>query len=396
MTPDQEKMLLRELAISACERLGVDLDSESPTAVRLTLDMSPIAATPDIDIVGYTAFLADQEQGKLLKDRESPGDEWLGEFTYDLEKPCLTKLAADEYRDLRDERERLRAELKEVQRQHGFVAGMLKAGIEDRLDPSRLIDPDCSEVAELLSASRAKTREEARRMLAGAPELDEKTAKIERQKASRKERTLRDRAKKLRQTHGPRIEEINQHLHRLCTKGEAGVLSPVASDRALSAWAFVRVNKALINDETLHRRARNQFIEAQSGLLTRANTTCTAADEPHAARLDRQGRETPGRPANGERSDADHPPPRSVETDGWQSELTRLDRELLKILTRPRRQTRLTFDELREAWTKNVSEHAIAKALKRLREKLPRKDWYFEISEASYEVIWIKQGQFVP
>jgi hypothetical protein len=58
--------------------------------------------------------------------------------------------------------------------------------------------------------------------------------------------------------------------------------------------------------------------------------------------------------------------------------------------------SRVKFGELRVVWAKDVSEDAIAKALKRLRDKLPRKDWYFEISEANYEIIWVKKGHFVP
>jgi hypothetical protein len=407
MTPDQEKMLLRELAISACERLGADLNSDSPTAVQLTPEMSPNAATPDIDIVGYAAFLADQEQGKLLKDRESPGDEWLGEFTYDLENPCLTKLAADEYRRLRDERERLQAEINEVKRQYSLVAEILKSGIDDRLDPSRLLDPECLAVPPILSGSGVNTEEESRLMFAGAPELNEASAKVERQKAIRKERTLSQKEEKLRQKHGPRIAEINQQLDRLCTRGEAGVLSPTAKDRALLAWAFIRFNKQLISDEILHRRARNQLIEARSGRLARlqldlgdtshlaqGETSCDVSDEIHATSLDRRPPKTERGPASGIRSDVPHPIPGGVENDGRLSRLTPLDRRLMEVLIQfP---SRVKFGELRVVWAKDVSEDAIAKALKRLRDKLPRKDWYFEISEANYEIIWVKKGHFVP
>jgi len=279
MTPDQENFFLREIAIAACERLGNGLVSGAPTAVRLSEDMNPDAVPPDVDIVAYTAFLADEELYEPLKENVDPGDVWLGEFTYDLEKPFLTKPAADEYRRLRNERERLRTEMKDVEREYALVVEVLRPGIDDRLDPSRLVDPDCLAVTRLLSDSKAKTRDEARRMLAGTPELDQATAKTERKTANRRKRTLSDRLERLRQTHIPKIQEIDQQLNHLCTAGVKGVLSPTASDLGLAAWAFIRVNKQLIKNESLHRRAQNQLIEA-----------CTPAEADVTKNAARQGK----------------------------------------------------------------------------------------------------------
>lgn len=281
MTPDEEKLLLRDIAIAACERLGNGLVSGLPTAVRLSEDMNPDAVPPDVDIVAYTAFLADEEMYKPLKENVNPDDVWLGGFTYDLEKPCLTESTADEYRRLRDERERLRTEMKDVEREHALVVEVLRSGIDDRLDPSRLVDPDCLAVTRLLSDSKAKTRDEARRMLAGTPELDQATAKTERKTANRRKRTLSGRLELLRQTHVPKIQEIDQQLNHLCTAGVKGVLSPTASDLGLAAWAFIRVNKQLIENESLHRRAQKQLTEActpaEKGVQKDANRLSKAA-----------------------------------------------------------------------------------------------------------------------
>lgn len=75
--------------------------------------------------------------------------------------------------------------------------------------------------------------------------------------------------------------------------------------------------------------------------------------------------------------------------------LTALERLIFELLNRT---TRLcTFDDLSDAWSKEVVDSTVSKALKRLRDKLPRSQWYFMISEAKREVVWKKKkGQTVP
>lgn len=77
-----------------------------------------------------------------------------------------------------------------------------------------------------------------------------------------------------------------------------------------------------------------------------------------------------------------------------ESTLTPLHRRLLDVMLRHER--RATFNELREAWPSDVTEETIAKTLKRLRNALPRSQWYFEISMANWEIVWHKKGQAVP
>jgi len=76
------------------------------------------------------------------------------------------------------------------------------------------------------------------------------------------------------------------------------------------------------------------------------------------------------------------------------STLTPLQRRLLDEMIR--HETRATFDELRAAWDDDVSESTIVKTLKRLRDKLPRSQWQFQISQANWEIIWHRKGQAVP
>ena len=77
-----------------------------------------------------------------------------------------------------------------------------------------------------------------------------------------------------------------------------------------------------------------------------------------------------------------------------EASLSAPQRRLLNVMMQHKQ--RMTFDELRKAWEKDVQEDAIIKALKRLRKKLPRSQWYFEISEANWEVVWHKKGHTVP
>lgn len=74
--------------------------------------------------------------------------------------------------------------------------------------------------------------------------------------------------------------------------------------------------------------------------------------------------------------------------------LTALDRRLLSEMMR--HPQRASFKELREAWDKDVQEDAIIQALKRLRKRLPRAQWGFEISKSNWEIVWVKKGQNIP
>jgi len=76
------------------------------------------------------------------------------------------------------------------------------------------------------------------------------------------------------------------------------------------------------------------------------------------------------------------------------SRLTALQRRLLSVMIKHRK--RVSFNELRDAWTDDVQDDTISRTLKRLRKKLPRSQWDFEISESNYEIIWHKKGQAVP
>jgi hypothetical protein len=143
MTPDQERLLLRQLAIEACERTGNGLGTGSPTAVRVQADMNADAATSDVCIIAYAANLADEESYEPLDENVDPDDAWLNGFTYDLARPCLTTAGADQYRRLRDELDHLLSEIKEVEREHSLMVEVLRTGIDDRLDPRRLLDSEC-------------------------------------------------------------------------------------------------------------------------------------------------------------------------------------------------------------------------------------------------------------
>ncbi len=74
--------------------------------------------------------------------------------------------------------------------------------------------------------------------------------------------------------------------------------------------------------------------------------------------------------------------------------LTPLHRRLFDAMNR--HEKRAAFSELREAWASDVQEETIIRTLKRLRKKLPRSQWDFEISEANWEIVWHKKGQAVP
>jgi|GEM_PF-4879574 len=51
----------------------------------------------------------------------------------------------------------------------------------------------------------------------------------------------------------------------------------------------------------------------------------------------------------------------------------------------------VSYEDLRSAWAKDVTEDAITKLLKAIRSRLDRSKWDFSISEARYQVTWAKR-----
>ncbi len=266
MTPDEERLLLRDIAIAACERLGNGLVSGSPTAVRLSEDMNPDAAPPDVDIVAYTAFLADEEDDELRDRNADPDDAWLGRFTYDLEHPCLTTAAAVEYRRLRDER---------LSTEFDINIELLGRINLAQKDSQKTREPDYWPDTGDESEPEYEISEHSTGLRKDAPDQFEATAKDSQDTDAVTKSGANRRAKGIADPLALRRDEINLQLMRLCTAEGDGVISPIASDHGLIAWALIRVNKPLIKNEFLHRRARKQLIEASTP--ADANATKNAA-----------------------------------------------------------------------------------------------------------------------
>jgi hypothetical protein len=76
--------------------------------------------------------------------------------------------------------------------------------------------------------------------------------------------------------------------------------------------------------------------------------------------------------------------------------LTPLEHRLFELLFKARKQ--ITFDDLFDAWDGDPQDDEnVTRNLKRLRKKLPRLQWDFQISEAKRLVTWFKKkGQNVP
>lgn len=264
MTSDEEKLLLREIAIEACERLGEGLRSRSPTAVRLHNELAPDAATTDVDIVAYTAFLADTEVYELRKRDVDLGDAWLGKFTYDLEKPCLTEPASIEYRRLQKEEKKLREELKAIERERVTGAKNSASRIDDPHDPMGLVESGCFANNGLGSGRWDDTSKNSKRKLSAKAESEDGavTAKATQKKSTRRSRTDSVVGDSPEKRLSQQREEIHRQLNQFCTAGVEGVISPTASNLGLAAWAIILVNKHLIKNESLHQRAQKQLRDA--------------------------------------------------------------------------------------------------------------------------------------
>jgi hypothetical protein len=76
--------------------------------------------------------------------------------------------------------------------------------------------------------------------------------------------------------------------------------------------------------------------------------------------------------------------------------LSRLEHRLFTVMNDARKQ--ITFDDLFAAWDGDPQHYSnVTRNLKRLRAKLPRGQWQFQISEAKRLVTWFKKkGQNIP
>lgn len=265
MKENRDRLLLRNLALEACERLGEGIQSESPT-ILLTDELKAEVASDDVAIVAYCVFLADQERYRVQTNDTSglplarqPADK----FTYDLQRPILDTIHAVEFEELEQEQRDMRGKLEEIKTRHAAAVRYLNFGIAERRDPASLIDPQVLANPELKRELGARSATELAKKLGWKPELTGKEAQTERRKARAKVAQLEKELANLRMNHGPRLEEITNRLEQLHQAETPGVLSPALSIPGQAAWGLIAVNRQLTGDERIQKRGCDILVAAK-------------------------------------------------------------------------------------------------------------------------------------